>query len=61
VGSPIEPPSSGNGKRASRSTLRELTEELRKELQVVYDEARAKAAQRRAGSAEQVDDPHHAA
>jgi 1-acyl-sn-glycerol-3-phosphate acyltransferase len=60
VGSPIEPPSTGNGKRASRSTLHELTEELRKELQVVYDEARAKAAKRRGASAEPVDDANRA-
>jgi 1-acyl-sn-glycerol-3-phosphate acyltransferase len=58
VGNPIEPPFSGRGKRVSRSTLHELTEELRKELQVVYDEARARAAKRRGGAIEIVNEPN---
>jgi 1-acyl-sn-glycerol-3-phosphate acyltransferase len=47
VGAAIEPPDQRSGRRASRSALRDLTEQVRKELQGLYEEATARAAERR--------------
>ena len=43
IGEPLEPDSAGPSGRASRRAVHELTERLHKELQRLFDEARAKA------------------
>jgi 1-acyl-sn-glycerol-3-phosphate acyltransferase len=46
VGPPLPIPSPATGSRAPRRAVRELTERLRKELQVLYDEASIKSEHR---------------
>lgn len=44
VGEPIHPPSAEGTSRVPRRVVREMTEKLRKEVQVLYDEAQDRAA-----------------
>ncbi len=41
IGAPIHPPERGEGRATSRRAVRELTERLDRELQALFDEARA--------------------
>ncbi len=43
VGNPIQPPAPAEGGRVPRRVLREVTEELRQEVQRVFDQAQARA------------------
>jgi 1-acyl-sn-glycerol-3-phosphate acyltransferase len=43
VGTPISPPDRSEGGRVPRSALRQMTEELQKQLQALYDDAEGRA------------------
>jgi 1-acyl-sn-glycerol-3-phosphate acyltransferase len=44
IGKPLHPPATEGGARAPRRAVRELTVELQKRLQDLFDEAQSKAA-----------------